>query len=92
MAASTAGFHASISQLFELARRALDENDELPGGKTIAEFAKEGRYNYPPSFAAAVVFSVIYAIAMAVNLVQLVRHRAWFWWVMNFAVASKSIS
>ncbi|EXJ80511.1 hypothetical protein A1O1_08656 [Capronia coronata CBS 617.96] len=91
MGASAVEIHTdAFSQLVELAARAIN-NDDLPGGKSLADFAKEGRYNYPPSFAAAVVFSVIYGLAMATNLVQIVRHRAWFWWVMNFAVAMELV-
>lgn len=58
-------------------------------GKTPEEFATQGRFKYPPSFAASVIFTVIYGVAMVVNLAQMFRHRAWFWWVMNLAVASK---
>ncbi|EHY56567.1 hypothetical protein HRR80_003722 [Exophiala dermatitidis] len=87
-----AGFQGPLYQLVQLAARAVDDNNqELPGGKSPAEYAKQGRYNYAPAFAPAVVFSVLYAIAMAVNAVQFFRHRAWFWWVMNFAVAMELV-
>ncbi|KAJ4524229.1 hypothetical protein HRR83_002349 [Exophiala dermatitidis] len=63
-----AGFQGPLYQLVQLAARAVDDNNqELPGGKSPAEYAKQGRYNYAPAFAPAVVFSVLYAIAMAVN-------------------------
>ncbi|KAI1626928.1 RTA1 like protein-domain-containing protein [Exophiala viscosa] len=58
----------------------------LPGGKTAAEYAVEGRYSYVPSFAAAIIFCVLFGLAFVINVYQLFRHRAWFWWVMNFAV------
>lgn len=61
----------------------------LPGGKTAAEYAVEGRYSYVPSFAAAIIFSALFGLALVINVYQLFRHRAWFWWVMNFAVLSK---
>lgn len=64
-------------------------NGDSVNGKTPQQWATEGRYNYPPSFAAAIVFLVLFGIAMVVNWIQLIRHRAWFWWVMNFAIASK---
>jgi len=60
-----------------------------PSDKTPAQYAREGRYNYDPSFAASVVFAVLYAIVVLANLVQIVRHRAWFWWVMNLGVLCK---
>lgn len=70
---------------------ARDQNTtDLPGGKTLQEYNTQGRYDYDPSFAAAIIFLVLFAIATAINLFQFFRHRAWFWWVMNFAVISKS--
>ncbi|KAJ9619709.1 uncharacterized protein PV06_00009 [Exophiala oligosperma] len=66
---------------------ARDQNTtDLPGGKTLQEYNTQGRYDYDPSFAAAIIFLVLFAIATAINLFQFFRHRAWFWWVMNFAV------
>ncbi|EXJ79695.1 hypothetical protein A1O3_07977 [Capronia epimyces CBS 606.96] len=90
MIANTASPSTPVSYLLhlhlDLVARAVDHNPDK-GHKTPAEFAREGRYNYVPSFAPAVVFCVIYAIAMTINLGQFIRHRAWFWWVMNFAIA-----
>ncbi len=60
-------------------------------GKTEAQWEAEGRYNYPPSFAAAVVFLVLYVIITGFNLFQFIFYRAWFWWPMVFAILSKSI-
>jgi len=59
---------------------------EFPGGKTLQQWETEGRFSYVPSFAAAVIFAVLFGLAVLVNLGQLFRHRAWFWWSMNFAV------
>ncbi|KIX10253.1 uncharacterized protein Z518_01334 [Rhinocladiella mackenziei CBS 650.93] len=72
-----------LAHVVALATRALDSG---PADKTPEEWATEGRYNYAPSFAAAVVFIALYGIALAINLFQMFRHRAWFWWVMNFAI------
>lgn len=72
--------------LAELAKRDGSPN---PGGKTDAQYKTQGRYNYAPSFAAAVIFVVLYAIVVLANLFLLFRHRAWFWWAMNLAVISK---
>ena len=60
----------------------------LPGGKTPEEYAAEGRYNYVPSFTAAVVFVVIYFILILINCFQFYWHRSWFWWPMLLAVSS----
>ena len=87
MAAFTDSVEHVVAHIASLVVRASANG--LPGGKTLQEYQTEGRYNYPPSFAAAVIFVVLFGIAAAVNLFQLFRHRAWFWWVMNFAVISK---
>jgi len=84
MAAFTDSVEHVVAHIASLVVRASANG--LPGGKTLQEYQTEGRYNYPPSFAAAVIFVVLFGIAAAVNLFQLFRHRAWFWWVMNFAV------
>jgi hypothetical protein len=59
-------------------------------GKTDAQWEAEGRYNYPPSFAAAVVFLALYVIITGFNLFQYIFYRAWFWWPMVFAILRKS--
>ena len=46
----------------------------------------QSQYDYAPSFAAAVFFLAIYAILTAINVVQYVWYRAWFWWPMMGAV------
>ena len=76
-----------VPNLLQLTSRSVNEN--APGNKTPADFAKEGRYNYAASFAAAIVFLVLFGIALAMNIVQFFWHRAWFWWVMIFAVTCK---
>ncbi|KIW71427.1 hypothetical protein PV04_03596 [Phialophora macrospora] len=76
---------AVVPHLVHLASRAAD-NDNRPGNKSPQDFATEGRYNYPPSFAAAVFFLIVFAAVLAVNVFQFFWHRAWFWWVMIFAV------
>ncbi|KIX93629.1 uncharacterized protein Z520_10535 [Fonsecaea multimorphosa CBS 102226] len=75
----------SMPHLLQLASR------HVPGTKSPQEFAKEGRYDYVPSFAAAVVFLVLFGIAMITNLGQMFWHRSWFWWSMNFAVAMEFV-
>ena len=57
-------------------------------GKTPEQWDKEGRYNYEPSSAGAVIFLALYAIATLTNLFQYVWYRSWFWWPMVFAVIS----
>ncbi len=59
-------------------------------GKTPEQWDKEGRYNYEPSFAAAVMFLALYVAATVINLFQYALYRAWFWWPMNLAVISES--
>lgn len=49
----------------------------------------DGRYSYKPSFPAAVVFFSLYVLATIINLWQWFFYRAWFWWVMNFAIICK---
>jgi hypothetical protein len=58
-------------------------------GKTPEEWAVEGRYHYPPSFAAAAVFLVVYILATLINLCQFFFYRTWFWWPMVLGVASE---
>ncbi|KAI9736169.1 MAG: hypothetical protein M1834_001054 [Cirrosporium novae-zelandiae] len=60
-------------------------------GKTPEELATEGRYNYAPSFAAAVIFLALYVIILLANLIQYFWYRAWFWWPMLFSVALELI-
>ena len=79
---------AALPFIGQLATRDGTSN---PGGKTNAQYATEGRFDYPPSFAAAVLFLVLYVIVVLANLILIFRHRAWFWWVMNLAVISKSL-
>ncbi|EXJ71924.1 uncharacterized protein A1O5_04425 [Cladophialophora psammophila CBS 110553] len=79
----------SIPHLLFLASRSV--NGSEPGDKSPQEFAKQGRYDYVPSFAAAVVFIALYAVALITNLGQMFWHRSWFWWSMNFAVALEFI-
>lgn len=81
-------FEQPIAHLVSLAARSYN-NTGLPGGKTPEQWATEGRFSYVPSLAAAVIFAVLFGIAVVINLGQMVRHRAWFWWSMNFAVLSK---
>ncbi len=83
MASNAGPLGSPILHLLELVSRAPRSE------KTPEQIATQGRYNYTPSVAAAVIFLVIYAIAMVLNQVQMFWHRAWFWWVMNLAVASK---
>ena len=81
-------FETLVPHLLEFTARAVnDTNDD--GNKTPAQFAKEGRYSYVPSFGAAVVFLILFGVVLAANLVQWFYHRAWFWWVMIFAVSCK---
>ena len=61
----------------------------VPGGKSSAQYASQGRFNYAPSLAAAVIFLVFYALIVLANWFLLFRHRAWFWWSMNLAVSSE---
>lgn len=89
MATFVGNIEHAIVHLSKLVARD-DNSTDLPGGKTLQEWENQGRYNYDPSFAASVIFLVLFAIATAINLFQFFRHRAWFWWVMNFAVISKS--
>ncbi|RMZ81940.1 hypothetical protein DV737_g2305, partial [Chaetothyriales sp. CBS 132003] len=90
MSPSNGAVENAVARVLNLVARSYTSTG-LPGGKTAAEFAREGRYNYPPSFAAAIVFAVLFGLAMAINLFQLFRHRAWFWWVMNFAVSMELV-
>ena len=76
-----------VPQLLQLVTRAANDNDQ--GNKTPQQFAKEGRYDYVPSFAAAVIFLILFGAVLAANVFQFFLHRAWFWWVMIFAVACK---
>ncbi len=73
-----------------VARLVTRQGTANPGGKTNAQYAADGRYDYAPSFAAAVLFLVLYSIIVVANFFLIIRHRAWFWWVMNLAVISKS--
>jgi len=75
-----------IPQLLHLTARSYGNG---PGDKTPAEFAIEGRYDYAPSFAAAVVFVVLFGIGLFANIFQFFWHKAWFWWVMILAVSCK---
>jgi hypothetical protein len=59
-------------------------------GKTEQQWETQGRYNYDPSFAAAVIFLALYLIATGINLFQYFFYRTWFWWVMVLSVVSKS--
>ncbi len=78
---------APVSHLLTLAARAFSSTG-LPGGKTPAEYAAEGRYNYVPTLSAAIIFTVLFGICAVINWVQFFRHRAWFWWMMNAAILS----
>ncbi|OCT54897.1 Protein RTA1 [Cladophialophora carrionii] len=81
---------AVIPHLVHLVARAADDdtNDgDRPGNKSPEQFASQGRYNYAPSFAAAVIFLILFSAVLAANVVQFIWHRAWFWWVMIFAVS-----
>jgi len=60
-------------------------------GKTEAQWETEGRYPYAPSFAAAIVFLVLYIIVLAVDVFQLIWYRSWFGWPMILAVTSLSL-
>jgi len=51
--------------------------------------ASYSRYNYTPSFDAAVVVAVLYSLAFAVTVFQWVRYRAWVWLAMVIGAASK---
>ncbi|OAP56868.1 hypothetical protein AYL99_08980 [Fonsecaea erecta] len=79
----------SIPHLLLLTSRSF--NGSEPGDKSPQDFAKEGRYNYVPSFAAAVIFLVLYGLALIMNLGMMFWHRSWFWWSMNFAVAMEFV-
>ncbi|KAH0846756.1 hypothetical protein AYO21_07877 [Fonsecaea monophora] len=79
----------SIPTLLQLASRAVNESES--GNKSPQDFAKEGRYNYVPSFAASVIFLVLYGAASITNLGMMFWHRSWFWWSMNFAVAMEFV-
>jgi hypothetical protein len=59
-------------------------------GKTPEEWATEGRYNYPPSFAAAIIFCILFGAVLILHVVQFFWHRAWFWWVLIFGVVCKA--
>jgi len=61
-------------------------------GKTPEEWAVEGRYHYPPSFAAAIVFLAIYILATLINLCQYAFYRAWFWWPMLLGVICRYLN
>ncbi len=80
---------SAIPNLVLLTSRAVD-NDTRPGNKSPEQFATQGRYNYEPSFAAAVIFLILFGMALLANVVQFFWHRAWFWWVMIFAVVCES--
>jgi hypothetical protein len=77
-----------MSSLLHLAVRTTGE--KLPGNKSPEQFAVQGRYYYAPSFAAAVIFCVLFGIVLSVQIYQFFRHRAWFWWVMILAITCKS--
>jgi hypothetical protein len=79
-----------MSGLLYLAARSTSE--QLPNKKTPAELAVEGRYYYPPSLAAAVIFAVLFGLMLCAHIYQFFRHRAWFWWVMILAITCKSIT
>jgi hypothetical protein len=69
---------------FELIARQLGGGDKSP-----QQFAKEGRFSYTPSFGAAVLFVILFAIVTLANVFLFFRHRSWFWWSMNLAVVSQ---
>ncbi|KIW16868.1 hypothetical protein PV08_04058 [Exophiala spinifera] len=85
MATLVGNIEGALAHLSTLVTRDVSDTG-LPGGKTLQEYETQGRFNYDPSFAASVIFLVLFAIAAAINIFQFFRHRAWFWWVMNFAV------
>lgn len=35
------------------------------------------------------MFLILYALILLANLVLIAHYRAWFWWLMNLAVASQ---
>ena len=87
MAPSLAG--TLVPLVADLTVRNVAPSSTLPGGKTPAQYAVQGRFNYVPSFPAALIFLALFLILVLANLFLIFRHRAWFWWVMNLAVISK---
>ena len=75
-----------IPQLLHLTARSYGNG---PGDKSPAELLREGRYDYVPSFAAAVVFLVLFGIGLFANIFQFFWHKAWFWWVMILAISCR---
>jgi hypothetical protein len=77
------------SAAFELRTKLIARQMGNPGNKSPEAFAHQGRYAYTPSFGAAVLFVVLFAIVTLAHVFLIFRHRSWFWWSMNLAVISK---
>ena len=92
---STAAVAGKILAVFLLLlplAQAATSTTGLPGNKTQEQYNTEGRYNYVPSLAAAVIFLVLWIIIGGTQLFQYFYYRAWFWWVMLLAITRKSRS
>lgn len=57
-----------------------------------AGYEVQNWYAYQPVKAPAIAATALFAITLIAHLWQMIRHKAWIWFIMVVAVASKSNS